>query len=81
VDILYSNTFVVNRDQERVWVGASVVRVLVKKVLNPAKPSKECHRFGVFRVWIKILSSRGKESTTAYIRFYMGFGDRSQTSK
>jgi hypothetical protein len=34
VDILYyCNTFVVNGDQERVWVGASVVRVLVKKVL------------------------------------------------
>jgi hypothetical protein len=72
VDILY-NTVVVNGDQERVvWVGASVVtRVLVKKVLYPAaKPSsKECRRFAMFGVWIQILSSRGKESTTSNIRF------------
>jgi hypothetical protein len=49
VDILY-NTFIVNGDQERVWVGASVVRVLVKEVLYPAKSSKECSRFGTFQV-------------------------------
>jgi hypothetical protein len=47
VDILY-NTFVVNRYQERLWVGANVVRVSMKKVLYPAKPSKECCRFGTF---------------------------------
>ena len=34
VDILY-NTFVVNGDQERVCVGASVIRKLTKKFLYP----------------------------------------------
>jgi hypothetical protein len=39
VDILY-NTIIVNRDQERGWVGASVVGVLLEKFLHPAtKPS------------------------------------------
>jgi hypothetical protein len=37
VDILY-NAVIVNRDQERGWVGASVVWVLLEKVLNPASP-------------------------------------------
>jgi hypothetical protein len=71
VDILY-NTFVVNGDQERVWVGASVIRELAKKFLFPCKPSKERRRFGTFRIRIQILSSRGKESTAFYIRFYIG---------
>jgi hypothetical protein len=59
VDILY-NTFVVNGDQERVWaLGVSgVIRELAKKFLYPCKPSKERHRFGMFRIRIRILSSR-----------------------
>jgi hypothetical protein len=45
VDILYSS-FAVNQDKERrVRLGASVVRaLLVKEVLYPAMPSKECCR-------------------------------------
>jgi hypothetical protein len=41
VGILY-NTVIVNGDQERVWVGASVIRELAKKfLLYPGKPSME----------------------------------------
>jgi hypothetical protein len=75
VGILY-NTFIVNGDQERVWVRPSVVRVSVEKVLYPAKPSKkkECCRFGTFRVWTQILSRWGEESTSFDIGFYIGAG-------
>jgi hypothetical protein len=41
VDILYNSTFIVNGDQQRVLVGASVIREAAKKFLYPCKPSKE----------------------------------------
>ena len=37
VDVLY-NTFVVNRDLERRWIGVGVIRKFAKKLLNPCKP-------------------------------------------
>jgi hypothetical protein len=73
VDVLY-NTFVVNRDRERRWIGVGVIREFSKKILNPCEPCKKSGGFRAFRIGVQILSSRWKKSATSHVRFHVGSG-------